>query len=79
MSSMDDQTINILQEAADELKASYTQEIICPNCFREYSDSWEYSDYDDNMICPDCGQSFYYERHLEVTYSSKKNKEKDNG
>lgn len=52
----------------------YTDEITCPYCGYEMSDSWEMSDTDDEQECYNekCGKLFSYERIVEVTYSSSK-------
>lgn len=48
----------------------YEDEITCPYCGYVHSDSYEYSDSDDNHKCGQCGGIFSYERNVEVTYSS---------
>lgn len=49
-----------------------TDEITCPWCGYELSDSWEYGDSDDAAECPECGKLFEYEREVDVTYTSKR-------
>ena len=44
--------------------------ITCPHCGSEDSDSWEASDSDDESHCETCGSVFSYARNMEVTYSS---------
>ena len=51
---------------------SYTDNIVCPWCGEEQSDSWECCDWDDECECDYCGKVFEYERNTEVTYSSRK-------
>lgn len=48
----------------------FTQEIICPYCGYEPSDSWEMEsgEYD----CEDCEKSYEVERNIEVTYTTSK-------
>jgi len=48
----------------------YTNEITCPYCGHEFSDSWDYSD--NEVECPECDKAFTFERHTEVTYTSHK-------
>jgi hypothetical protein len=49
---------------------SFKDEITCPHCGDEESDSWEAGDSDENRECGVCGSIFSYERNCEVTYSS---------
>lgn len=51
---------------------SYTEEIVCPWCGKEQSDSWEYADYDSECECDYCEKVFEYQRNIEVTYTSRK-------
>lgn len=46
-----------------------TDEIICPICGHEYTDSWEYDEYGE-MECEECGATFDYERNTSITYDS---------
>ena len=48
----------------------YEDEITCPYCGHVHSDSYEYSDSEDEQECRQCGGVFSYERYVEVTYSS---------
>lgn len=49
----------------------YTDEIVCPHCGYEHSDSFEYSE-DGDTTCNDCGKPFHYARDISVTYSTDK-------
>ena len=49
----------------------YTDNIICPHCGYEDKDSWECSE-SGEMDCRRCGEEFYMERDITVTYSTKK-------
>lgn len=40
-----------------KIDCSYTDEVVCPHCGYEYSDSWEFSDYEEEECC-ECGESF---------------------
>lgn len=52
---------------------SYKEEITCPWCGYEDSDSWEFvGEYDDEYECPECGKKFILEVHTEITYTSKR-------
>lgn len=71
------------QKCADALDALddwqngqwHTDEIMCPWCGYEESDSWELdSDYDNEYECPSCGRTFEVTRNVEVTYTSRKRK-----
>lgn len=55
-----------------ENEQSFTEEIVCPWCGEEQSDSWECCDWDYEYECMNCGKMFEYERNVEVTYTSKK-------
>ena len=47
-----------------------TNEVTCPHCGYEFSDSWEMSEGEHE--CPDCDNTFEIERHVEVTYATYK-------
>ena len=47
----------------------YKDEITCPYCGCEQSDSWEASD-KGNEKCSECGKEFCYERETECHYNS---------
>lgn len=54
----------------------FTNEITCPYCGYEESDSWESADSDDERLCDECGEVFEMQRNIEVTYcTSKKTKD----
>jgi len=51
----------------------YKDEITCPWCGYEDSDSWEFEgEYDDAYECPECGEPFILERVVNITYTSKR-------
>lgn len=51
----------------------YKDEITCPWCGYEDSDSWEFEgEYDDEYECPECGKKFILEVRTEITYTSKR-------
>ncbi|MDD2267442.1 hypothetical protein [Sulfuricurvum sp.] len=45
-------------------------EIKCPHCGANKSDSWEYSDSSDSEECQSCGSIYSYQRNVEVSYQS---------
>jgi uncharacterized Zn-finger protein len=49
----------------------YTDEIVCPYCGAEFSDSWEFKD-DDSPECEECGKKFISRRDISVSYTTKK-------
>ena len=52
---------------------SCKEEITCPWCGYEDSDSWEFEgEYDDAYECLECGREFILEVRTEVTYTSKR-------
>lgn len=60
---------------SDDLDCSFTREIVCPHCFFEHIDSWEWSrdmaDGDSKTVeCESCGKEFEFLLEIEVTYSS---------
>jgi DNA-directed RNA polymerase subunit RPC12/RpoP len=55
-----------------EIDTDYTDEIVCPHCGYEYSDSWEFDGYSDTIECSSCGEGFEYTRDVSVTYSTQK-------
>ena len=46
----------------NKIESHGTDEIVCPYCGYEISDSWEYSDSDDQQCCA-CDKHFHYNRH----------------
>jgi DNA-directed RNA polymerase subunit RPC12/RpoP len=62
---------------SDDFPHEYTDEIVCPYCGYEFTDSWEYSDTQDEqkVDCHDCGEEFLLYMHLTVDYSTYKKKQ----
>lgn len=54
-----------------KINCSYTDEVVCPHCRYEFSDSWEFADFE-TFECYECGKEFKIFRHVEVTYSTEK-------
>lgn len=46
----------------------YTDEICCPFCGYEHSDSWELRSDDGDTDCGSCGKTFTYRRNVTVDY-----------
>ena len=63
-------TIEFVGDILNDDEVNHSNEITCPHCGSEVSDSWECSDSDDNYSCDTCGSVFSYEREVEVTYNS---------
>jgi len=53
----------------------YTDEIVCPYCGSEHTDSWEYKEDSDEIQCGECEKEFTYERIVTVEYCTSKKKE----
>lgn len=56
--------------AAFKGNTDFTDAITCPHCGYVYSDSFDYSE--GEQECSDCGRSFDLTRHVEVTYCTEK-------
>lgn len=54
-----------------EIECDRTNEIVCPYCGYEFSDSWEHNDYD-SAECGECGEEFILYVETSVTYSTEK-------
>ena len=54
-----------------KINCSYTDEVVCPYCEYEFSDSWEFADFE-TFECCECGKEFKIFRHVEVTYCTEK-------
>jgi DNA-directed RNA polymerase subunit RPC12/RpoP len=54
---------------------SSTQELVCPHCGFKFSDSWEWTGDDGDDECLECGKTFFWERMVEITYSTSIKKE----
>lgn len=58
----------------EEIEHECTDEIVCPYCGREQSDSWEYhlNDGDEIDIECDCGKTFFATANVSISYSTSK-------
>jgi hypothetical protein len=52
------------------------EEITCPYCGHEYSDSWDRRESSNDEYCSICGGTFSYERIVDVTYRTRPVKRK---
>ena len=59
------------QEPNKEIDHKYTDEIVCPHCGAEFSDSFEF-DESGETDCYKCEKPFLYETHVEITYTTRK-------
>lgn len=57
------------------MEHEYTDELICPFCDGVQSDAWELLNDSEDVHCGHCGKLFFYQRHVEVTYTSRKKSE----
>lgn len=65
--------IQLISIKRDDIDSTYEDEIVCPHCGYNFSDSWEVHD-DCKMECDFCDQSFELIINREVSYSTYKEK-----
>lgn len=53
-----------------EIEHENTQNIVCPYCGWEDTDSWEQTPNNGEAECARCGKTFHYERDITVDYST---------
>lgn len=74
-----DRQVAIVEEFRIKEMESYeyhnTDEVTCPYCGYEDTDSWELDDQEDERDCPMCGGVFGYSREVTVSYYSEKVKD----
>lgn len=60
----------------DGIDCEYTREIVCPHCGREQSDPNDITgdNEDGDTECGWCEKPFRWHRHVEITYSTEKQK-----
>ena len=60
-----------------EIDHDYTDEVICPYCGYEFSDSWEFNDNQDeqHVECEECSKEFFLYVNISVDYTTRKKKE----
>ena len=61
----------------EEIDHDHTDEVICPYCGYEFSDSWEFNGTQDeqHVECDECGKEFFLYVIITVNYTTKKKKE----
>lgn len=59
-----------VDEDIKDLETYGEDDIKCPVCGCEISDSWEYSEDDGKEICDGCGATLEWTREIEVSYST---------
>jgi len=55
----------------EEIDHQFTDEIVCPYCGYEHSDSWEMGDQGE-IECEKCGKTFEYWVETQVHYTTKR-------
>lgn len=55
----------------ESIEHDFTDEIICPHCGEEWSDSWELDD-GGVLECYACEEEFTYNRNITIDYSTNK-------
>jgi transcription elongation factor Elf1 len=59
----------------EDIEGSYTNEITCPWCGHETSNSWEVESGSEDLglqLCNECEKGFYATRNISVDYSTRK-------
>ncbi len=67
-----------MNDFTKEYDTHFTEEVVCPYCGHEYSDSWEFNDYHADITCCECNKKFDFDVHFDVRYCTYKIKEGDN-
>ncbi len=55
-----------------EINHEWTNEVVCPYCGYEFSDSYEFGDSDGDIECDECEKLFYFYPETTVTYSTQR-------
>lgn len=55
-----------------EIDHEYTDNIVCPYCGGEETDSWEFHEDSGDINCGSCHKEFHYERDISVSYTTSK-------
>ncbi len=55
-----------------EIVHENTENIVCPICGHEHTDSWEYEDDSGEITCQGCNKEFFFEREYDVSYTTSK-------
>ena len=61
----------------EKIDHDHTDEVICPYCGYEFSDSWEFNANQDeqHVECEECGKEFFLYVDITVNYTTRKKKE----
>lgn len=59
----------------DEDETTSTNEMICPYCGDENTDSFEYGEDEGERVCGKCSREFNYIREITITYSTGRSEE----
>jgi hypothetical protein len=65
-------------ETVSEIDHEHTNIIVCPWCGYQFEDSWEMGE-EGEIDCYECRNSFSYLQHVEVTWTTKRERCRDNG
>jgi len=57
-----------------EIDHDFTDQIVCPYCGEEVSDSWELDGECGEFDCESCGNTYKWERVVTIEYSTRKKK-----
>ena len=63
----------------DESENWCNDEITCPWCGAEFSESWDYDEDSGDVECYECEKVFSYERYVEVSYSTHRDCDQNDG
>lgn len=58
--------------SSKEIECKNTDEIVCPYCGFEFSDSWEYDQDTEEIDCLECDKTFNMTRNVYIDYSTSK-------
>lgn len=61
-----------IDAADDVLRLWHNERPVCPHCFAESEDAWEWADDSGERECGQCERSFFYERVVSVAYTTEK-------
>lgn len=64
--------VKLISIDREDIDSEYTDDVVCPYCGYEHSDSWEFSDDCCDIQCCFCENTFEMVRNVSVTYSSSK-------
>ena len=59
-----------MSDEVEEFDTSYTEELVCPYCGYEHSDSWEIGDSENSSTCNNCDKNFKFDQQISRTFST---------